>query len=189
MYAYKENNRWVYPVGLRSRFKGVGGFHTLTDAQRAQHGWYPLNIVNGEYDEQTQNRFFVSEEFENDVLVVTYRVEKKDIETQKIEAKEALKKLRQQKQLEPMDIFGFTEVFSPETIALFTGKALKASLDSTITCQWKTPSGFVTLTAEQIMAIAKEVDNKIQALFDKESELSALMDSAENPFEILKLWE
>lgn len=110
-------------------------------------------------------------------------------EIKRAEAKEALKQLRKQAQNEPMDIFGFVEVFTPDVIALLTGKAFKASLDPAITFQWKTPSGFVTLSGEQIIAIAKEVDNKIQALFDREAELSALMDNAENPFDILEMWE
>jgi len=55
--------------------------------------------------------------------------------------------------------------------ALITGAAVAAMLDSAYVCRWKTPSGFVELTAEQIIAVAQAVRTHVQACFDREAEL------------------
>ena len=52
-------------------------------------------------------------------------------------------------------------------------------MDSTYSCRWKTESGFVELTAPQILAIADAVRAHVQSCFDHESELVALVDAAE----------
>jgi len=152
-----------------------------------KHGVSVLGTAKPTYDRNTHKAVDAGTE-NNNIFWEIVPLSASEKEAKLKEAKEELKKLRQSKQLEPIEVFGFVEVFTPDTIAIFTGKALKASLDNTITCNWKTPNGFVTLTAEQIIAIASEVDNRIQALFDKEAELSALMDESENPYSILELW-
>lgn len=58
-----------------------------------------------------------------------------------------------------------------ESQALITGAALQALQDSTYTCNWKTENGFVTLTAEQIQAVAVAVRQHVQACFDREAVL------------------
>jgi hypothetical protein len=55
--------------------------------------------------------------------------------------------------------------------SLITGAALQAILDAAYTCRWKTASGFVDLTAQQILALAAAVRNHVQACFDREAEL------------------
>ncbi len=66
-----------------------------------------------------------------------------------------------------------------ESQAIITGAALKALQDSTYSCRWKTESGFVELTAPQILAIADAVRAHVQAQFDHERALLALIDAAE----------
>lgn len=71
-----------------------------------------------------------------------------------------------------------------ESQALITGAALKAMQDSTYSCRWKTESGFVELTAPQILAIADAVRAHVQSCFDREAELVALIEAAESPEEL-----
>jgi hypothetical protein len=71
-----------------------------------------------------------------------------------------------------------------ESQALITGAALKAMQDSTYSCRWKTESGFVELTAPQILAIADAVRAHVQGCFDHEAELLPLIDAAESPEEL-----
>lgn len=68
--------------------------------------------------------------------------------------------------------------------AMITGASLKAMQDETYTCQWKTPQGFVTLTAPQIIAIADAVRDHVQAQFDREATLTAQVDAATTPKEL-----
>ena len=71
-----------------------------------------------------------------------------------------------------------------ESQALITGAALKAMQDSEYSCRWKTESGFVELTAPQILAIADAVRAHVQSCFDHEAELVALIEAAESPEEL-----
>jgi len=66
----------------------------------------------------------------------------------------------------------------------FNGAALKAMQDSTYSCRWKTESGFVELTAPQILAIADAVRAHVQACFDREAELLPLIEAAESQEEL-----
>ena len=71
-----------------------------------------------------------------------------------------------------------------ESQALITGAALKAMQDSTYSCRWKGVSGFIELTAPQILAIADAVRAHVQSCFDREAELLPLIEAAESPEEL-----
>ena len=71
-----------------------------------------------------------------------------------------------------------------ESQSMITGAALKAMQDDTYSCRWKTDTGFVELTAAQILAIADAVRAHVQACFDREAELLALVESATTPEEV-----
>jgi len=66
-----------------------------------------------------------------------------------------------------------------ESQALITGAALKASMDPSYVCRWKTGSGFVSLSSSQIIAVADVVREYVQACFDREGDLCNLIDAAE----------
>ena len=68
-----------------------------------------------------------------------------------------------------------------ESQALITGAALKAMQDSAYSCRWKGVSGFIELTAPQILAIADAVRAHVQGCFDRESELLPLIEAATSP--------
>lgn len=54
---------------------------------------------------------------------------------------------------------------------LITGAALAASLDPNYSAKWKTGSGFIELSASQIIALASVVREHVQACFNREAEL------------------
>lgn len=56
---------------------------------------------------------------------------------------------------------------------LINGAALEAAIDPAYTMQWKTPTGFVELTGEQVIGVARAVRAHVQACFDREAELLA----------------
>ena len=66
-----------------------------------------------------------------------------------------------------------------ESQALITGAALKATQDGTYSCTWKAESGFVTLDAGTIIAVADAVRTHVQTCFDAEAEKCALIDAAQ----------
>lgn len=55
--------------------------------------------------------------------------------------------------------------------ALITGAALASVIDPAYTCNWKTPVGFVELTAESLIAIASAIRAHVQDCFDREAQL------------------
>ncbi len=63
--------------------------------------------------------------------------------------------------------------------ALITGAAVAAMLDHGYTLNWKTPAGFVALTADQVLALATAVRAHVQACFDREAELLEALDAGE----------
>ena len=91
MYAYRKNNQW-FRTNMSSRFNDVGGFHLLTDEQRAEYDFYRCEVMNEQYDRTTQNRSEEPTSWELDGLVVTatYTIIDKDpmqVQREQIEAK------------------------------------------------------------------------------------------------------
>lgn len=60
---------------------------------------------------------------------------------------------------------------------LINGAALEATIDPAYVMQWKTPGGFIELTAQQVIGIARAVRAHVQACFDREGELLAALDA------------
>ncbi len=58
---------------------------------------------------------------------------------------------------------------------LINGAALEAVIDPAYTLEWKTPAGFVPLTASQVIAVARAVRAHVQACFDREADLLAAL--------------
>ncbi|GHV34420.1 hypothetical protein FACS1894187_04930 [Synergistales bacterium] len=73
---------------------------------------------------------------------------------------------------------------SRESQALITGAALQATIDSAYSCRWKTTNGFVEFTSEMILAVAVAVRQHVQACFDREADLSELVEAAATVEEI-----
>lgn len=68
--------------------------------------------------------------------------------------------------------------------ALITGAALAAMLDDGYSLNWKTESGFIHLSAPEIIVVAQAVRAHVQSCFDKEGELVAQVDAAQNAEEL-----
>lgn len=70
--------------------------------------------------------------------------------------------------------------------ALITGAALQALIDPEYSLQWKTATGFVQLTGQQILALASTVRAHVQACFDREAELQAAVADGSINAELLE---
>lgn len=68
--------------------------------------------------------------------------------------------------------------------ALITGAALAAIIDGEYSLNWKTGAGFIHLSAPEIIAVAQAVRAHVQSCFDREGELVALVDAAQNAEEL-----
>ncbi|MFN8727014.1 MAG: DUF4376 domain-containing protein [Rhodospirillales bacterium] len=88
---------------------------------------------------------------------------------------------RYAKEIAGVSIGGLAVSTDRESQALITGAALAATLDAAYTVDWKTPAGFVTLSAVQLLGVAQAVRAHVQACFSAErakSEAIAALDTA-----------
>ncbi|TWC21119.1 MULTISPECIES: DUF4376 domain-containing protein [unclassified Pseudomonas] len=69
--------------------------------------------------------------------------------------------------------------------ALITGATVSAMLDPAYVCIWKTLSGPVRLNAADLIKISTSVRTHVQACFDRESELLALLAAGQFNIEML----
>lgn len=102
----------------------------------------------------------------------------------KAQKKAEIAAMRFEKETSGITVFGATIDTDRDSQALITGAALAAVIDSGYSLNWKTESGFVHLTAPEILAIAQAVRAHVQACFDREAELVALVDAAETAEEL-----
>lgn len=70
-----------------------------------------------------------------------------------------------------IDLGGMRIDTGRDSQALLTGATVQAMLDPAYSLRWKTPAGFVDLTAEQIIGVATAARAHVQAAFDREAEL------------------
>lgn len=82
---------------------------------------------------------------------------------------EILKQHRKTRQLGGVTFGGVTVETDLETRNSLVGARIQADADASYTVEWKTPNGFVTLNAVQIVAITNAVADHIQKCFSTES--------------------
>lgn len=106
----------------------------------------------------------------------------------KNEAKDALKR-RRDVALSAGTRVGEVELLTDEvTQGRITGAALAALIDPAYQVQWKMPDGsFIVLTAPQIIAFAQAIRSHVQACFNREAELIALIEAGQ-PYDLEAGW-
>ena len=86
---------------------------------------------------------------------------------------------RYEREIAGVEVNGITIDTGRDSQALITGAALAAVIDGEYSLNWKTSTGFIHLTAPEIIAVAQAVRAHVQTCFDREAELCALVDAAE----------
>ena len=194
-YGYIENNRIIAPVAMRSRYKGVGAWHLLTDEQRAAYGWYPCVVIGERYDADLQVRSELPEcvfDPKTKTITATYKSVDKPIEAIKVEQKQRITESRYQEEVSGKTIDG---VFydTDRTTQVMLGNAFSlVQFDPEITeVDWKSSDGSWTKVSKtQLLEMAKIVGRHVQDCFSKECRLHKLIDACETKEEVLKVvWE
>jgi hypothetical protein len=160
---------WRYATGTGNVFTGIAGEEKVLEialwgAAGSQVGWAAVTDV------------VISDAPDEIVLQDAQDSKKAEIAAARWEAETA-----------GIDVNGFTVRTDRESQALITGAALKAMQDSEYSCRWKGVSGFIELTAPQILAIADAVRAHVQSCFDREAELCGLIDKAKTPGDLDKI--
>ena len=74
-----------------------------------------------------------------------------------------------------------------EDQAMITAVALSAVVDQAYTTVWKGADGYLTLTAAEILAMARIVGAHVEAAFAEEKRLAALIDAAQDEAELASI--
>ena len=98
--------------------------------------------------------------------------------------KREIASLRYEKEISGIIFGDYLIATDRDSQSLITGAALAAIQDSSYTVRWKTASGFITLTSDQILSVAQAVRTHVQGCFDKEADLTAAIDEAESIAEL-----
>ena len=158
----------------------------LSASQLAAIGVYPVVGNQPEHDPSTQRLVGPSLVLDGDHVDATWTIESLSAEeiAGKLAAAKSAKKseiaaTRYAAEIAGVAVGGVTVRTDRESQALITGAALKATQDGTYSCTWKTESGFVTLNAGTIIAVADAVRTHVQTCFDAEAAKCALIDAAQ----------
>jgi len=90
---------------------------------------------------------------------------------QRDELAQQIAERRWQAEVAGIDVGGMHIDTGRDSQALITGATVQAMLDPSYALRWKTPDGFVDLTAEQIIGVATAARAHVQACFNREAEL------------------
>lgn len=71
-YGYFLNGEIAAPVSMCTRFNDIGAWHTLSDEERAKHGWYPCHIIDENKDSRLFNRLPPVKTFNEGVITLEY---------------------------------------------------------------------------------------------------------------------
>ena len=189
-YGYFEDGKIIAPVSMRSKFKGIGGWHVLSDSERAAHGWYPCAVINEGYDSLTQNRSLLPEisfDSNESIFRVEYTVTEKTVEAVKREHRDRISNSRYETEISGIvvnDQLVETDRTSQTRIA--QAHAL-VSIDPTTKIDWKVGNEWIVLDASTITAMALAIGKHVQECFSKEMRLHKQIDEAETIDDVLKI--
>lgn len=186
--------RITAPVAMRSRYKDIGGWHTLTDAQRAEHGWYPCTLVNERYDPARQIRSTEPTcEFdaESQRVTATYTIVDKPIETIKYERKQLMAESRYAEEVNGVALPDGTPLDTDrDTQGRIAGAFSLASANPDVVINWKSQSGWIQLDAPTVVAMGVAIGTHVQECFTKERAKCEEIDAADTVDAVLAVeWE
>lgn len=140
------------PLTMCSNFNGVGAWHTLTDEQRAEYGWYPCDMVGEGYDPRTQERTGPVLSFDGQRIAATYTIVEKSLETVQAEALTALAAHRFS--VETAGVTSAAGINQPtgraERLLLADKLAFMRENPTLTTTMWKASGDWYELTTDQL---------------------------------------
>lgn len=112
-------------------------------------------------------------------LDYTYSVEEKPIATLRDIFRREIAAARYSAETAGTTIMGIPVETDRESQATFTGAAVRALRNPSYVVKWKSRTGFVNLTNDQILDVADAVGDHVQACFDREAVLLQQVEAAE----------
>lgn len=178
------------PLTMRSSFNGIGAWHTLNDAERAEYGWYPCDMVNEGYDSRTQTRSALPElSFDGERIKAEYTITEKPVETIRQESLEALADIRYAREIEGVtSASGIQQWTDRANRALLTDKISFMSNNTGIKqTSWKASNGFAQLDVEGLKDLQSLVGLHVDQTYKAENAVSGMIVAAETIEDLLSI--
>ena len=198
-YAYRKDNKWHGPVAMRSRFDGVGGWHTLTDEQRAEHQWYPCVTLNEQYDRKTQRRSEqpISYRLTDGIVTAEYVITDKALSEQRAERHREIDKIRDE-QFAKGFTYDFGETYGLQTLQMRNDrdrtnwlaldsaatKLIAAGLEDTMLSLRPESNIEMEIPATQVSSILSALSSHGSAIMKRSWELKDAVDAADDPYSV-----
>lgn len=184
-----ENGVITAPLSMRSNFKGIGAWHTLTDEDRAKCGWYPATVVNESYDPKTQVPENPILSFDGERITVTHSYADKSLETVRAEALTALAAHRFS--VETAGITSATGINQPtdrgERLLLADKLSFMRENPTLATTMWKASSAWYELTTEQLGELQTLVGTHVNKCYLAEHAVALQVSDASTVSEVVSI--
>lgn len=190
-YGYIDSGNIIAPVAMRSQFNGVGAWHTLTDAERAKHDWYPADVLNEGCNPITQERLGPTITFNGERITVEYTVTDKPLMQIRDELLSKLGKVRYAEEIRNVvcDDSGVTQSPTQSERANVADKIgfLERSPDIDST-PWKDSAGmWHTVTLEDLQTLLSKMRTHVDNAYRAEHEVATLIMAADSVDELIAI--
>lgn len=168
------------PIAMRSNFDGIGAWHTLSDEDRANYGWYLCDVINESVDPLLQSRSQMPElSFDGQRITATYSIVEKSIETIKAELFAALADYRFKFEVGGLDLGDGLRVLTDRESQSQLSNAFVTLKHGLIPdTDWKGTNGWQLVDLVQIEPIAKAVAAHGRGCFRGERRVHTLINDA-----------
>lgn len=158
------------PLALEARHPKYNQVGTIDcEVNHPQYGWIPFTASPN--DDQAHGRELYAAFLRGEYGTIADRPGKT-----KAEQKAAIAEQRYNVEISGIVVEGLDINTERSSQGLILGAALEAFMDPDYNLNWKTPTGFVPLTAPMVLFIAKAIRAHVQACFDREAVLSSAVD-------------
>lgn len=180
-YGYIKNGEIKAPVAMCSVFEGIGAWHTLTDQERAVHGWYRCEVVNESVDPLTQSRSdFPELSFDGEKITAAYTVIEKSLETVRFERLMDLATYRFGIEVGGLSLDGGVKILTDRESQSQLSNAYVTLKHGLIPdTDWKAANGWQLVELEQIEPIARAVAAHRRGCFRGERVVQGLLNEAQ----------
>lgn len=179
-YGFIKDGIITAPVAMCSIFNGVGAWHTLSDEERAEHGWYVCEVVNESVNTLKQSRSELPElAVDGQRITAVYTVIEKSLETIKAELFAALADYRFKFEVGGLDLGGGLRVLTDRESQSQLSNAFVTLKHGLIPdTDWKGANGWQLVDLLQIELIAKAVAAHGRGCFRGERRVQTLINDA-----------
>lgn len=179
-YGYIVDGVIFAPVTMCSQFNGIGAWHTLTNEQRAKHGWHPCKVLNESFSALTQSRSELPElMFDGELITATYSVFDKPLETIQSEMLASLAAMRFTFEVEDLNLdSGLRVKTDRESQAQLNSAFVTLKTGLIPNTDWKGSNGWQLVDLEQIEPIARALAAHVRGCFRGERTVGTAITSA-----------